>query len=223
MLRISTVCHRLNSVLNDAAECCAEMKAFVKWWKRSTFFGFSAPNWTLPKAFGTYAKSFTLKRLISTRWECRHKSVIALINQYLLKTLHHLNVTSNYGKFRHKSGQNADKCHKSSFGAVSKQLSPNNCLQTTPVNVRKPVRIIRTSWWNCCICTCPHHSHFLVELLHLYLSASFALLGGTVAYLPVRIIRTSWWNCCICTCPHHSHFLVELLHLYLSASFWVFK
>ena len=109
------------------------------------FFGFSAPNWALLKAFGTDAKSFTIKRLSSTRWECRQKSVITLINQYLalLKTLHHLNFTSNYGKCRQNSGQIADKCHKSSFWC---------CLQTTPVNVCKPVRIFRTSWWNCCLC-----------------------------------------------------------------------
>ena len=128
---------------NDAAESCAEMKAFLKWWKRSKFFVVLVPRTGHYRKLLEPMQSFTLKRLSSTRWECRHKSVITLINQYLtlLKTLH-LNFTYNYGKFRQNSGQIADKCHKSSFLC---------CRQTTPVNVRKPLRIIRISWWNCCI------------------------------------------------------------------------
>ena len=144
MLRMFTVCHRLNLVLNDAAECRAEMKAFLKWWMRSTFCSFQWPELSSTESFWNRCKlkSLTLKRLSSTRWECRHKSVITLINQYLalLEPLHHLNFTSNYGKFRQNSGQIADKCHKSSFWCR---------LQTTTVKVSKPVLIIRTSWWNC--------------------------------------------------------------------------
>ena len=62
------------------------------------FFGFSAPNWALLKAFGegNDVKNYTLKHLSSTRWESRHKSVQALIVQYcsILRSLAHLKLMS---------------------------------------------------------------------------------------------------------------------------------
>ena len=56
---VHSVCHRLNLVLNDAAECCAKIKSFLKRRKRSTstFIGFSAPNWAILKAFGIVEES----------------------------------------------------------------------------------------------------------------------------------------------------------------------
>ena len=68
------------------------------------FFGSSAPNWALLKAFGDGhdVKSYTLKHLSSTRWESRHKSVQPLIVQYcsILRSLAHLKLTTHDAEVR---------------------------------------------------------------------------------------------------------------------------
>lgn len=102
---VHCICHRLNLVLRDAAECCPEMQSFfVTVEDVYKFFGSSAPNWALLKAFGDVndVKSYTLKHLSSTRWESRHKSVQALIAQYcsILRSLAHLKLTSHDAEVR---------------------------------------------------------------------------------------------------------------------------
>lgn len=102
---VHCVCHRLNLVLRDAAECCPEMQTFSGTVEDVyKFFGCSAPNWALLKAFGdgNDVKSYTLKHLSSTRWESRHKSVQALIVQYcsVLRSLAHLKLTSHDADIR---------------------------------------------------------------------------------------------------------------------------
>jgi len=68
------------------------------------FFGSSAPNWALLKAFGDGhdVKSYTLKHLSSTRWESRHKSIQPLIVQYcsILRSLTHLKLTTHDAEVR---------------------------------------------------------------------------------------------------------------------------
>ena len=52
---VHCICHRLNLVLRDAAECCPEMQSFfgtVRGRRIYKFFDSSAPNWALRKAFG---------------------------------------------------------------------------------------------------------------------------------------------------------------------------
>ena len=75
------------------------------------FFGYSAPNWALLKAFGSDSKIYTLKHLTSTRWESRHKFVSALIGQYpiILKTLAHLNSSSLNADVR-RSAERLTEC-----------------------------------------------------------------------------------------------------------------
>jgi len=92
-------------VLRDAAECCPEMQSFFGTVENVyKFFGSSAPNWALLKAFGdgNDVKSYTLKHLSSTRWESRHKIVQALIAQYcsILRSLAHLKLTSHDAQVR---------------------------------------------------------------------------------------------------------------------------
>ena len=74
-------------------------------------FGLSAPNWALLKAFQTEAKNVTLKHLSSTRWESRHNSIFALIQQYsnIITTLCHLKLTSTDSSMRSNADQLSEK------------------------------------------------------------------------------------------------------------------
>ena len=48
---VHCVCHLLNLVLHDAADCCVEMKTFFGTVEEVyKFFGYSAPNWALLQA-----------------------------------------------------------------------------------------------------------------------------------------------------------------------------
>ena len=66
---VHCVCHRLNFALNDAAECCAKIKSFLKRRLKSTgtFFGLLLQRWAILKAFRTDEKCLTLKHVCSTR------------------------------------------------------------------------------------------------------------------------------------------------------------
>ena len=140
---IHCVCHRLNLVVHDAAECCAEMKTFFAIVEEVyKFFGLSAPNWELLKAFQTEAKNVTLKHLSSTRWESRHNSIFALIQQYsnIITSLCHLKLTSTDSSMRRNADQLSEKITTMEFlvllfvwekilravYAVSKQLQPKS-------------------------------------------------------------------------------------------------
>ena len=102
---VHCVCHRLNLVLPEMKTFFGTVEEVYK------FFGYSAPNWALLKAFGSDSKVYTLKHLTSTRWESRHKSVSTLIGQYpiILKTLAHLNLSSLHADVR-RSAERLTEC-----------------------------------------------------------------------------------------------------------------
>jgi hypothetical protein len=81
---VHCVCHRLNLVLRDAAECCPEMQTFFGTVEDVyKFFGCSAPNWALLKAFGdgNDVKSCTLKHLShKTDREVQQRFIIRFIS-----------------------------------------------------------------------------------------------------------------------------------------------
>jgi hypothetical protein len=153
---VHCVCHRLNLVLRDAAECCPEMQSFFGTVEDVyNFFGFSAPNWALLKAFGegNDVRSYTLKHLSSTRWESRHKSVQALIAQYcsVLRSLAHLKLVSHDAQVRSNATRITENITRFEFivllilweqilrciYAVSKQL------QSKSVNLSTATRLLK--------------------------------------------------------------------------------
>ena len=123
-------------------------------------FCLSAPNWALLKAFQTEAKNVTLKHLSSTRWESRHNSIFALIQQYsnITTTLCHLKLTSTDSSMRRNADQLSEKITTMEFlvllfvwekilravYAVSKQLQSKSVnLATSAALLGETVDFIR--------------------------------------------------------------------------------
>jgi len=93
-------------MLGDATESCAEMKTFFAIVQSVyVFFGSSAPEWALLKAFSSDQKTnISLKSLCTTRWESRYSSVTVTITRILdlVKNLTHLILTGDWRLYEMK-------------------------------------------------------------------------------------------------------------------------